>query len=312
VKSGAASQTQTTVTYTVGALSLTHSGLVSSKSKLIANGASIGTITVVSRDGFDNIRVSNADALVLATSGGTLGTVTDNHDGTYTASLTSGTVRGTAKVSGTINGQALKDTASVTLSGLTLVFDAVIDSTVVDAAITPAVVARVKDDDSIVDTTYAGSVTLSLATKPTNATLAGTLTKNAIKGVATYSDLTIDTPGTGYSLRATETGTIVTTGTSGTFKGTMSSVDLALTMVASKLTPAEGDTLTLTVTAKNNTAARAFGVAVTVPISARLQFVSASTANGTFASGTGIWTVGTIASSGTAQLVITVIVVKTP
>ena len=46
-------------------------------------------------------------AVVLSTNLGSLGSVTDNGDGTYTATLTSATAPGTATISGTINGQAM-------------------------------------------------------------------------------------------------------------------------------------------------------------------------------------------------------------
>ena len=55
-------------------------------------------------------------------------------------------------------------------------------------------------------TTFNGDVTLVLASNPTGATLGGTLTVAAVNGVATFSNLTIDKPGSGYTLTATSTG----------------------------------------------------------------------------------------------------------
>ena len=56
------------------------------------------------------------------------------------------------------------------------------------------------------DPTFTGSVTLGLATNPGNSVLGGTLTVNAVNGVATFSDLTITNPGSGYTFEATSDG----------------------------------------------------------------------------------------------------------
>ena len=46
-------------------------------------------------------------------------------------------------------------------------------------------------------------VTISLADNPTDAVLSGTLTVNAVNGVATFSDIKVNEAGVGYTLRAT-------------------------------------------------------------------------------------------------------------
>ncbi len=51
----------------------------------------------------------------LATDLGSLGLVTDNSDGTYTATLTS-TDTGTATITGTVNAASITDNATVTLT----------------------------------------------------------------------------------------------------------------------------------------------------------------------------------------------------
>ncbi len=62
------------------------------------------------------------------------------------------------------------------------------------------------------DTTYTGAITVSLAANPTGATLGGTLTANVVGGVATFNNLTIDTPGVGYVVQAAAAG-LASTGT---------------------------------------------------------------------------------------------------
>jgi alpha-tubulin suppressor-like RCC1 family protein len=56
---------------------------------------------------------SRRDNVTLAATAGMLSGVTDNDDGTYTATLTSATTAGTARVTGTVNGVSITDDAAV-------------------------------------------------------------------------------------------------------------------------------------------------------------------------------------------------------
>jgi hypothetical protein len=53
---------------------------------------------------------------------------------------------------------------------------------------------------------FNGEVTVALANNPTGAQLGGTLTVSAVDGVARFQDLTIDRPGTGYTLQVSSPG----------------------------------------------------------------------------------------------------------
>ncbi len=53
---------------------------------------------------------------------------------------------------------------------------------------------------------YSGEVTITLANNPGSGTLGGTLTLAVTNGMASFSDLTLDTAGTGYTLRASSSG----------------------------------------------------------------------------------------------------------
>jgi hypothetical protein len=64
----------------------------------------------------------------------------------------------------------------------------------------------VEDAGTNVVTGFAGSVTLALAANQGNATLGGTVTVNAVNGVATFSGLTMSALGTGYTVTASSTG----------------------------------------------------------------------------------------------------------
>jgi len=67
----------------------------------------------------------------------------------------------------------------------------------------PSIVVEVLDPSNAVDTTSSEPVTLSIAANPSSGTLAGTVTVNAINGVATFPGLGINMAGAGYTLSAT-------------------------------------------------------------------------------------------------------------
>ena len=71
---------------------------------------------------------------------------------------------------------------------------------------TPPVTVELRNINQQLVTDEVRSVTLSLQANPTGGTLSGTLIRNTVAGVATFNNLSIDTPGTGYTLRALTTG----------------------------------------------------------------------------------------------------------
>ncbi len=72
--------------------------------------------------------------------------------------------------------------------------------------ITPAVRVTVQDSTGQPATTFNGPVTVGLDANPTSAALLGTARMNAVNGVATFTDLSVDKAGSGYTLRATTSG----------------------------------------------------------------------------------------------------------
>lgn len=70
-----------------------------------------------------------------------------------------------------------------------------------DAAITPAVTVRVLDAFGNL-TASTANVTVAIGTNPTAGTLSGTPTVASVAGVATFSNLSLDKVGTGYTLTA--------------------------------------------------------------------------------------------------------------
>ena len=70
------------------------------------------------------------------------------------------------------------------------------------ASISPAVSVQVLDSNGLVDTTSTATVSLAIGTNPGGGTLGGTTSVAAVAGVATFSNLSINNGGTGYTLTA--------------------------------------------------------------------------------------------------------------
>ena len=70
------------------------------------------------------------------------------------------------------------------------------------AVMSPVQVAALDASENVV-TAFSDSITVALATGAGGVTLGGTRTKRAVNGAATFSDLSIDLPGVGYTLKAT-------------------------------------------------------------------------------------------------------------
>ena len=179
---------------------------------ITADGSSTATITVTARDAAGNrIRVGGA-TVTLQTTLGSLSAVTDNGDGTYTATLTAGTVSGNARVTGKINGQAITDVAGVDLepgppSGTTTVINSdeqripangtstatitvtAIDKFGNDIDVGGATVVLNTSLGSLGSVSYIGSgryqATLTSSTTPGRATISGTINGQAIASTAT-------------------------------------------------------------------------------------------------------------------------------
>src|SRR5262249_16997546 len=80
--------------------------------------------------------------------------------------------------------------------------------------------------------------------------------------------------------------------------------DLAVTKTVDNPTPTVGDTVTFTVTLKNNGASDATGVTVHDVLPAGLALVTATPGQGTYDSASGTWTAGTLASRVSTTLVL--------
>src|SRR2546427_5888224 len=73
-------------------------------------------------------------------------------------------------------------------------------------SITPAVQVAVQDASGNTVTNATATVTVALGANPGAGTLSGTLTVAATQGIATFSNVRIDRPGSGYTLVASAGG----------------------------------------------------------------------------------------------------------
>jgi alpha-tubulin suppressor-like RCC1 family protein len=141
------------------------------------SGSLLGTTTVAAVNGvatFTNLRINNAGT------GYTLSAASPN--------LTGATSNPFAVVAGPAN---------------QLVFTVQPGPTTAGATITPAVAVEVQDVLGNTVTTATHTITLWLGPGSANASLLGTTSVGAVNGVATFSNLSINNAGTGYTLHAT-------------------------------------------------------------------------------------------------------------
>src|SRR5213079_3354799 len=78
----------------------------------------------------------------------------------------------------------------------------------------PAVRVTARDASGNTVTSYTGLITVALGANPGGGTLSGTTSVNAVSGVATFSTLSINSPGNGYTLVASASGLTGTTSAS--------------------------------------------------------------------------------------------------
>ncbi len=213
-----ATSASTPLTHTVnvaGTPSSSRSSMSASPSPITAsNGASLSTITVTVLDAFGNA-VSGATVSLTATpvTGNTLtqpvGTTDANGQITGTLASTKAEVK---TVSATVNGSVpVTQTAAVTVdpgAATQLTFTQQ-PSNVVLGSVIGSVVVTAWDQFANVATGFTSDVTMTIATDASvlkNATLGGTTLVAAVAGSATFSDLTIDQLGVGYTLGASQGG----------------------------------------------------------------------------------------------------------
>lgn len=142
-------------------------------------------------------------------------------------------------------------------------------TTTVATAITPKVEVTARDAQGNTASSFTGNVTVAIATNPGSGTLGGTLSVAAVNGVASFSNLTINQAGVGYTLSAAAAG--LTGSTSSTFDVTAArATQLGFSVQPSAATAGQSINPAVKVTARDATGnvATTFNGAVTLSISA--------------------------------------------
>ena len=115
-------------------------------------------------------------------------------------------------------------------------------NTAAGATITPAVQVEIRDQFGARVTTATNSVTVAIGSNPGGGTLSGTKTMTAVNGAATFSGLSIDNVGTGYTLSASAGG--LTGATSAGFNVTAAPVPTSVGFVVQPSNAGAGSAIT--------------------------------------------------------------------
>ncbi len=238
--------TSPSTTINAGAASTATSTISAAPGSITANGSTTSTVTVQLKDALGNNVPASGGTVALGTTSGSLGSVTDNSDGTYTATLTSATTTGTATVTGTLNSSALASSASVTFTPGPATSLQVTISSPQTAGVAASATVTAKDAHGNTATGYTGTVTFS--STDGSAVLPGNYTFLAgDNGSHTFgSAVTLKTAGA-QTVTATDTVT-------GSINGTSGSITV---------NPAGAATLQVTPAGTSQTAGTAFNVTVT-------------------------------------------------
>lgn len=161
------------------------------------------TVQAVARDSAGGVLTGRT--IVWSSGNPTVATV--SQDGVVT-----GVGGGTVTITATIDGQSGSVGLTVIARTATqLAFIGQPTAVVAGQPITPPIRVAFQDDGGATATTAQGTVTLSFSANPTGATLGGTVSVQAVQGIATFNDVRINRAGQPYSLQASTSGLPVAT-----------------------------------------------------------------------------------------------------
>ncbi len=286
-------------TGTVGAASATTSTVSASPTSLTANGSATSTLTVRLKDANGNNLTTGGASVTFATpSAGSVGSVTDNNDGTYSATYTAGSTPGTVTIQPKLGGTNFTNTAAISLSvgaAAELALSTNASGAASGAAFTTQPVVQIRDASHNVVTSSTANVTMTV---DNGGTIVGTSTVAAVSGVATFTNVGIaGTAGSTYTLTFASTGLTSTTQSIAPTAGAPSASTSALSVGSTGLST--GGTTTITVTVKD-----AFGNVVTTATPSSIALATDLGSIGTVSCTNGVCTATFTApgSNGTANI----------
>jgi hypothetical protein len=278
-----------------------------------AAGVTLATVTVVARDASGQTAAGFGGNMTLAVTSGT-GTPGASVGGTTTVAAVTGTATFNAihidksasnyKLTATAIGPASATSGffSITPGAAThLVYTVQPSTTTALQTMTPQVEVTAEDALSNVDTSFNGAghnVTVAISdANASGGTLSGTKIKAPVKGVATFSDLSIDIAQTGHTIDATAAG--VTTAGSASFDITSGLAShLAYTTQPTAATAGQSISPAVVVTAQDgsNATLTGFNGTVTLTITAGTGTFGASLSGGTSVNATAVNGVATFST----------------
>ena len=184
-------------------------------------------------------------------------------------------------------------------------------TTAANATITPPVQVSALDVNNNLATGFSSNVTVAIGTNPPgNGILSGTKVVAAVAGVASFSTLSIDKFGLGYTLTSNATG--LTGATSAQFDIVNSPISPALSTVVANpttITASNGASqTTITVTARDGANNLVSGASATISVTGTGNTVTPAGAVITNGSGVATWTLSSTAAEGkTVSAVISLI-----
>ncbi len=203
-------------------ISATQSLVAVSPGTVVADGAATATVTITVKDKFGNPVGGKTATIALS---GTGNTVTQPSAPSNGSGVTSGTIASTKAESKTVivtvDGKTLLQQPIVVFqAGLPARLGFVVQPTAAAsfASIAPAVQVAVQDAQRNTVDTATDAISLALMGGTPGSHLFSTLPVTAVSGIATFTDLKVDSVGTGYQLQATAGG--LTADTSVTFEVT--------------------------------------------------------------------------------------------
>jgi uncharacterized repeat protein (TIGR01451 family) len=237
-----------------------------------------------------------------------IGTGTLGHDGAGNSQISSITIGGTDKADGYLfgeiansvsghvyvdaNNDSVRDVGEAALAGVTVT----LTGTTASGSAVNQSTATAADGSYSFDSVKNGNYTLT-ETQPA-AYLDGRETAGSQGGSVDNGSFTNNAAQnriSGITFNAATTAT-------GNDFGERATIDLSLNKTVDNATPSVGSSVTFTVTVNNAGPSAASGVVVTDLLPAGYSYVSATPSQGSYVSGTGLWTVGGLTNGGNASL----------